>query len=108
MAPYSPSDVVAERKGGVLLLVGGIVILCSAGVAWAYFFAQGTVAKAGVYVLLGFTVGAAILFEPLVGLCLMVFLVPVDELYAFAGGWIAATKAVGVVTFAAFLVSNSS
>jgi NADH:ubiquinone oxidoreductase subunit K len=108
MLDYGLPGAVAERKRGILLLVTGIVILCSAGLAWAYFLAHGTVAKAGVYVLLGFTIGAAILFEPLVGLCLMVFLVPVDELYAFAGGWIAATKAVGVVTFAAFLVSNSS
>ena len=106
MAPYDLFDADAERKRGILVLVGAIVVFSSAGLAWAHFFAQGLLLKASVYLLVAFTIGGAILLEPLVGLCLMVFLVPVEELYAFAGGWIAVTKAIGVVTFAAFLVKS--
>ncbi|MDP2895572.1 MAG: O-antigen ligase family protein [bacterium] len=101
MSPYETTETPAERKLTAPLLAGAGMALAAAGTLWAHSI--GTLAmKAAMFSAAAGAV-ALVLWEPLIGLCLMAFLIPVESVYTFAGGWIAITRIAGVLTFTSLL-----
>jgi len=101
MTAYDAEDIAIEQRPDVRLLVAAIIVLATGGVLWARLMGD-VIFKASILGALA-AVAAMIFWEPLIGLCLMVFLVPIENLLSFAGGWIAVTKVIGIITFASFL-----
>lgn len=101
MSPYETTETVAERKLTAPLLAGAAMALAAAGTLWAHSI--GTLAlKAAMFCGVAGAV-ALVFWEPLIGLCFMTFLIPVEGVYTLAGGWIAVTRAFGGLTFASLL-----
>lgn len=102
VSSYETAETTAQRKLTAPLLAAVAIVLAAAAVLWARML--GDVALKGTALVAMSSTVALIFWQPLVGLCLMVFLVPVEQLYALAGGWVAITKIIGIVTFVSLLL----
>ncbi len=98
-------EVAIQHRSVVALLAGAVVFFALTGAVWAFLLGQMFILKI-LCVAAAAMVAALILMEPLIGLCLMVFLVPIESVRTFAGGWLTPTKLVGLVTFPAFLING--
>jgi len=103
MTVFELSQPGVGHKPGIGLIAGAVVFFGISGALWAFFLGEMLILK-GIAIAAAALMGALIFMEPLVGLCLMAFLVPLEEVRPFFGGWLTPTKAVGVVTFVSFLV----
>ncbi len=104
MSYYDVPEIALEHRRGILPLAGAVIIFSIAVSAWASLLGQSLIIKF-VTLTAGGVVAALIFLEPFVGLCIMILLIPVEQIYAFAGGWLSGVKAVGIVTFAGALAN---
>lgn len=101
MSLYGTTETISERKLTAPWLAAAAIFLVAAAVLWSRMLGDFAL-KGTVFMAIAGT-AALVLWQPLVGLCLMVFLVPLEQLYALAGGWVTVTRVFGVLTFASLL-----
>ncbi len=104
MTGYEFSETDIEHRPGVILIAGAVAFFAITAALWAFFLGEALILK-GIAIVAATMVGIVIFMEPLIGLCLMVFLVPVEEVRSFLGGWVTPTKVVGAITFVSFLIN---
>jgi hypothetical protein len=100
----SLSEAAVEHRVIIALLAGAVAFFAITGAAWALLLGEMLVLKV-IGLVAALMLAVLIFMEPLIGLCLMAFLVPVEAVKSFAGGWLTGTKAVGIITFMAFLAN---
>lgn len=97
-------EIALEHRREILPLAVAVIIFSIAVSAWASALGEHLIVTF-VTLIAGAVLAALIFLEPFLGLCIMALLIPVEEIYAFAGGWLTGTKAVGIVTFAGALAN---
>ncbi len=102
MTGYELSETTVDHRSPIVLIAGAVGLFAIAGAVWAFFLGEMLILK-GIAIATAIMVAALIFVEPLIGLCLFLFLVPTENMVALSGSFTVA-KVVGVLAFASFLV----